>query len=466
MSTPTGSQTQRLTSDSDSKRRSGVILCCRDAGGDWPNEQYKNLKSTLEERISCLVSIVHSIAEPESIAGEMERLVQQGVEEITFVPVSQLPLNGAGAIAHVSNWATRQWPDLQIQIAPPLSWAEIGNWIFSTIQTAVKEFGAASESIAVLLCGSGSNDSLRNADLARLAHLLYERSTFFRVNSAFLSEIRPTIEEVMDSVCLEPIQNIFIVPWQLSDLDEKRFDSVRSTYAGSTEKCVRVVEMQLTNSAMVNLLIANYLAAAPLEEERRSVPTESAMELTEAEQFELQQLRSRIDELLPSEYQGRYETVSPQSMGTAKLKTDDAGQVAWDQIWTSFCDLALAGGPPHRGKLLEAVTSEEALAEPEAYQSVVDEIRRGIGLVTHLTTFESPIPGWIGIQCDSEEMATWLMRAIIVENVMVRRERANLFLPAGPKFTVSKEIKNVITSVAKTVHYWKSHLKSQQRGIS
>ena len=42
----------------------------------------------------------------------------------------------------------------------------------------------------------------------------------------------------------------------------------------------------------------------------------------------------------------------------------------------------------------------------------------------------SKAPGWAGIRCDSEEMAIWLMRAIIVENVMVRREDDVIYLPA------------------------------------
>jgi sirohydrochlorin cobaltochelatase len=54
------------------------------------------------------------------------------------------------------------------------------------------------------------------------------------------------------------------------------------------------------------------------------------------------------------------------------------------------------------------------------------------------------------------------MRAIIVENVMVRREGNTIYLPAGPKFTLKREIKNVITTVAKTVHYWSAHLKMRQ----
>ncbi len=465
MSTPIDVPSQGLISEALPSRRTGIILCCRDAGANWPKEQFENLKTVLEQRLSCFVSIVHSIAEPEFIAGEIEQIARLGVNEVTFVPVSLLPLDVAGTISHVINWAARHFPSLQIQIAPALRWSEFRDWICSTLQSTVKESDGSSEASAVLLCGTGSIDSLQNADLARLAQLVAENSAFFRVSAGFLTEVRPSFEEVMASFDREPIQNILIVPWQFSELDRKHLSSLCSSWTSETGKSTRVIEMQLGHPALVNLLIANSLAAVPWNETKSTESFGDANQLTAAEEFELQQLRARIDALLPSEYQGRFESVSPQSMGTAKLKTDEAGQVAWDQIWTSFCDLALAGGPPHRGKLLEAVASEEARADPAAYQLVVDEIRRGIGLVTHLITFESPTPGWVGIQCENEEMAVWLMRAIIVENVMVRREGANLFLPAGPKFTVSKEIKNVITSVAKTVHYWQAHLKARKNGL-
>jgi sirohydrochlorin cobaltochelatase len=56
-------------------------------------------------------------------------------------------------------------------------------------------------------------------------------------------------------------------------------------------------------------------------------------------------------------------------------------------------------------------------------------------------------------------MALWLLRAIVVENVSVRREGTVLFLPAGPAFRLNQEIKNVITVAAKTYHYWAEHLR-------
>jgi hypothetical protein len=171
-------------------------------------------------------------------------------------------------------------------------------------------------------------------------------------------------------------------------------------------------------------------------------------------------LEERINALLPPQYQSCYDAVSPTSMGSAGLKFGADGRVAWDEMWTSFCDLALAGGPAHRGTLLEAVSPEEARAEPEKYQAVVEEIGRGIWLATELPVLPRLAPGWVGVRCDSVPMAVWMVRAIVVENVMARRVGEMLYLPAGPHFRLAKEIKNVVTAVAKTHHYWAFHLPS------
>jgi sulfite exporter TauE/SafE len=149
--------------------------------------------------------------------------------------------------------------------------------------------------------------------------------------------------------------------------------------------------------------------------------------------------------------------ISSAPMSSAPMVYQADGQVAWDEMWTDFCDLALAGGPPHRGTLLEPVAVEEVGANPANYERVLDELERGLKLITNLPIVRDAAPGWIGLVCPNEEMAAWLMRAIIVENVIVRREGALLFLPAGPNFRLEKEIKNVITVVAKTHHYWTEH---------
>ena len=168
--------------------------------------------------------------------------------------------------------------------------------------------------------------------------------------------------------------------------------------------------------------------------------------------------RNPIQDLLPPRYRGG-KVVSAAPMGAAPLLYADDGKVAWDEMWTGFCDLALAGGPSHRGTLLEPVISEEIQADRDAYERVVAEIERGLRLVTGLPTVRSESLGWVGLHCTDEEMVLWLLRAIVVENVCVRREGMVLFLPAGPAFRPEKEIKNVITVVAKTHHYWTEHIR-------
>ena len=167
--------------------------------------------------------------------------------------------------------------------------------------------------------------------------------------------------------------------------------------------------------------------------------------------------------ILPPRYQDPAAAVSAAPMGAVGLQYDAAGEVAWDEMWGGFCELALAGGAPHRGTLLEPVPATTAMSDPERYSWVLSELSKGIERVTGRPAVASPQPGWIGMLCDSEEMAIWMLRAIVVENVTVRREDQTLWFPAGPDYRLDREIKNVITVVAKTNHYWEEHLAASAR---
>jgi sirohydrochlorin cobaltochelatase len=184
---------------------------------------------------------------------------------------------------------------------------------------------------------------------------------------------------------------------------------------------------------------------------------------TSEQQHALEELDFRLRIVLPEEYQDSYEEMQPTAMGSAGLKYAGDGTVAWNEIWGSFCDLAMAGGPPHKGTLLEPATPAEIAARPDRHQEVVDEICRGITMVTDLPARESPTPGWIRTTCFSDPMAGWLLRAIVTENVAVRAEGMALDLPVSPAFRLDKEIKNVITVIAKTCHYWMGHMPRAQR---
>ncbi len=181
------------------------------------------------------------------------------------------------------------------------------------------------------------------------------------------------------------------------------------------------------------------------------------------DQRELDELDVRLRVLLPETYQDSYEQLEPIAMGSAGLKYGADGKVAWDQIWGSFCDLAMAGGPPHKGTLLEPGSPEAIEAAPARYDEVVEEICRGITLASELPAQASATPGWVSVDCYSETMASWLLRAIVMENVAARSAGRELRLPAAPDFRLDKEIKNVITVIAKTTHYWMGHMARAQK---
>lgn len=142
-------------------------------------------------------------------------------------------------------------------------------------------------------------------------------------------------------------------------------------------------------------------------------------------------------------------------MASAPMKYDPDGSVAWGEMWDSFCALPREGGPPHRPTRLEPDRDPDPSSP--AYQAVVAEIIRGALAVGGLPG-EPAAPGWVALRCGSAGMARWLSEAINDENVAARCSGALLLVPVGASYTLGGEIKNVVTAVAKTSHFWREHL--------
>lgn len=142
-------------------------------------------------------------------------------------------------------------------------------------------------------------------------------------------------------------------------------------------------------------------------------------------------------------------------MASAPMKYKEDGTADWGNMWDTFCELAQSGGPPHRGTMLQAQTDADT-NHPD-YQFATAEIIRGITEVSDLSA-KASAPGWLEIACPMPGMAQWLAEAISQENVQARADGDKLFVPLGDYFTLKGEIKNVITAVAKTTHYWGEHL--------
>ena len=176
-----------------------------------------------------------------------------------------------------------------------------------------------------------------------------------------------------------------------------------------------------------------------------------------------EQLEQRLAVLLPAIYHDTYRDLTPTPMRSAGLLRDEQGQVAWDRMWGSFCDLAMAGGPPHKGAWLAPGEPAEVAAAEAATDAVAAEIGRGVRLVTGLATEALTSPGWLPVECDDATMAEWLTRAIVMENVAARRVETRVEVPVSPAFRIEREIRNVITVLAKTCHYWNDHMSYPQQ---
>ena len=147
--------------------------------------------------------------------------------------------------------------------------------------------------------------------------------------------------------------------------------------------------------------------------------------------------------------------LSSAAMASANFVYNNDNSIAWDQMWDTFCVLASEGGPPHRAAILCATPAADP-ASPN-YRAAVAEIARGIHLVSGLQAVPAS-NGWLAVDCGDSNKARWLSDQIRNENVESYAEGTCFFVPVGESFAIKGEIKNVVTVVAKTTHYWYEHL--------
>jgi hypothetical protein len=170
---------------------------------------------------------------------------------------------------------------------------------------------------------------------------------------------------------------------------------------------------------------------------------------------------SRNAEVRGREYAPRARPDSAQAMSSAPFVWRSDGRPDWAHMWTTFCELALYGGPPQREPANALRAAGEAAAASDG--EMLAEMRRGIWETTGLYTEAGPA-GWLAVTCDSPTMAAWMCATIILENIAARVEDDRLLVPAGPGYRLTDEVKSIITVVAKTHHYWQAHINGAGDG--
>ena len=79
-----------------------------------------------------------------------------------------------------------------------------------------------------------------------------------------------------------------------------------------------------------------------------------------------------------------------------------------------------------QGRCTQPRLRAETDAQANRYREVIQELCRGIKMVTDLSAEPSSIPGWIRVNCVNRGTADWLLRAITMESVSVRCEGLEL----------------------------------------
>jgi sirohydrochlorin cobaltochelatase len=378
--------------------------------------------------------------------------------------------------------AKERWPDVTMHHArAPGAHRSIVAAYTGLLKNAAGDADASET--ALLVVGRGSREAENNAEVYHMARLLYEnfhlsiqtspppiplpiawrvgeKSGFASVDVAFYGATTPDVPAAIQRCVQAGARRIIVLPYLLY---EPSLYHAITTQAQQSQAIYPHVE--IVTAPHLGLHDGIIEAVNQRYQEALTVSTLFGDDLERQVRLSHGHTHSHgLQKILPLRYQGGA-AVSAAPMGAADLIFDAEGRVAWDEIWGSFCDLALAGGPPHRGTLLEPVSPEAVVNDPRRYQWVLAELERGIRMITKLPVITNASPGWIGVQCADEDMALWLLRAIVVENISIRREDNVLYFPAGPHFRLEAEIKNIITVVAKTHHYWTEHLtsKSQNR---
>ncbi len=406
------------------------------------------------------------------IVTTMQGVIQTGASNILAIPWMLL---GAG---HVKNdlpvaiqVARRRYPQVTIRYGTPITvQPELLAVLGDRLAAIDPHNGPGSPETAVLLVQRGSSDPDANAEVYRVARLLWEGRNFATVEVAFSGITKPTIQEGLQRCFVPGVTRVLILPYFLyTGVLVKRIAQIVAETAIAhpayefrvaehmgqdarlDELAVRLIEQTRNGKASMSCDLCQYRTPLFGRESFVGMPQVSGhshgLRGTTADGQRGHKKGTR----------GNTSATSAAPMSSASLIYTEDGQVAWDQVWQDFCDLALDGGPPHRGTLLEPVSPLAIESNRDAYERVVTELERGLRLVTELPTTRSTTPGWVGLVCPAEEMAVWFLQSISAENVTIRREGTVLFLPAGPTYRVEKEVKNVITAVAKTYHYWMEH---------
>ncbi|NHN47819.1 ferredoxin [Halostella sp. JP-L12] len=197
-----------------------VLLVGHGSRREKSNEQVRELAVDLEGRLGIPVDAgfleLAEPAIPDAIAG-----LAPAVSEITVVQLSLF------AASHVKNdvplaveQARADHPGLTLNNGAHLGiHPAIVDLLDDRAAAVERELGVdrTEDDVAVVLCARGSSDPDANADVHKLARLLYEGREFSRVEASFIGVTDPLLDDTLHAVAKHRPAAVVVVPYMLGD---------------------------------------------------------------------------------------------------------------------------------------------------------------------------------------------------------------------------------------------------------
>jgi len=197
-----------------------VLLVGHGSRREKSNEQVRTLAADLETELGVPVDAAFlELAEPTISAG-IDTLAP-ACQTLTVVPLS---LFGA---SHVKNdvplavqTARAEHPDLTIHYGSHLGvHPSLVELLDDRVRAVESDLGVdrTTDDVSVVICARGSSDPDSNADVHKLARLLYEGRDFHRVDASFIGVTDPLLDETLHTVTKDRPDAVVVVPYMLGD---------------------------------------------------------------------------------------------------------------------------------------------------------------------------------------------------------------------------------------------------------
>lgn len=197
-----------------------VLLVGHGSRREESNEQVRRLAASLEGRLEIPVDAAFlELAEP-----AIDEAIATLAPTVSTVTVVQLSLFAA---SHVKNdvplaiqRARGEHPGLTLNNGAHLGiHPSIVELLDDRAAGVESELGVdrANDDVAVVLCARGSSDPDANADVHKLARLLYEGRAFSRVEATFIGVTEPLLDETLHDVAKTRPDAVAVLPYMLGD---------------------------------------------------------------------------------------------------------------------------------------------------------------------------------------------------------------------------------------------------------